>query len=146
MKQHQNKICHCTKRGWVNPTNINLQPDKTMSCQRPPITAAEPPHKTGHNHTRPPETQAGERLPDPNRARTEKHTILLTQKSRHHLPTKRRQTIHNKATPFMLRQQYSSPQTEECTHRRTTATERATLHKRQNIFIHHEVIPAAEGG
>lgn len=78
-----------------------------MGCQRPPITAAEPPHKTGHNHTRPPETQAGERLPDPDRARTEKHTILLTQKSRHHLPTKRRPTIHNKTT-FMLGQQYAS--------------------------------------
>lgn len=112
-----------------------------MDCHHPPITHPEPPHKTGHSHTRPPETQAGERLPDPNRAKTEKQTTPHPHKNRHHLPTKRRQTIHNKATPFMLRQQYSSPQTEECTHRRTTATERATLHKRRNILIHHEVIP-----
>lgn len=82
------KICHYTKKGRVKPTNIDLQSDKTMDYQNPPRTYPEPPHKTRHSHTRPSETQAGEHLPDSSRAKAEKHTTLLPQKSCHHLPTK----------------------------------------------------------
>lgn len=122
--------------------SLTSTPGKHPTERRPTTSPRKPPHA----HAVP--QNPSERTPQ------HPHTGRKQKNRPPHTPTKTATTSpQNGDKPSTTKQrhpplwqQYASPQTEGCTHRRTTTAERATLHKRQNILIHREVIPSCLDG